>query len=105
MNFLKFRQYLQKNLLHTSSTISNKKKCLKNYDKELKNVSFATELVSNASFNCNPNNSLSSLTNFLPEQIHVKGAWEVAISDLSYPFLYQNITEGKVTFIDVRENS
>ena len=35
--------------------------------------SFTFELVSNASFNCYPNNGLSSFTNFLPEQIHLKG--------------------------------
>ena len=56
--------------------------------------SFTIEQVSNASFNCYPNNSLSSFTVFLPEQIHLKGEWEVAISEISYPSLYQNVTEG-----------
>ena len=67
--------------------------------------SFTMELVSNASFNCYPNNSLSSFTNFLHEQIHLKGEWEVAISEISYPSLYQNVTEGKFTFVDGRESS
>ena len=40
--------------------------------------SFTIELVSNTSFNCCPNIILSSLTNFLPEQKHLKGEWEVA---------------------------
>ena len=66
--------------------------------------SFTIELVSNASFNCYPNNSLCSFTNFLPEQIHLKGEWEVAISEISYPSLYQNVTEGKFTFVDGRES-
>ena len=66
--------------------------------------SFTIELVTNASFNCYPNNSLSSFTNFLPEQIHLKGEWEVAISEISYPSLYQNVTEGKFTFVDGRES-
>ena len=65
--------------------------------------SFNIELVSNASFNCYPNNSLSSFTNFLPQQIHLKGEWEVAISEISYPSLYQNVTEGKFTFVNGRE--
>ena len=57
--------------------------------------SFTIELISNASFNFYPNNSLSSLKkNFLPEQIHLKGKWEVAISKLLYPSLYQSVTEG-----------
>ena len=66
--------------------------------------SFTSELVSNASFNCYPNNSLSSFENFLPEQIHLKGEWEVAISEITYPSLYQNVTEGKFIFVDGRES-
>ena len=66
--------------------------------------SFTIELVSNAYFNFYPNNSLSYFTNFLLEQIHLKGEWEVATSEISYPFLYQNVTEGKFTFVDGREN-
>ena len=66
--------------------------------------SFTIELVSNAFFNCYPNNSLSYSTNFLPEQIHLKGEWEVVISEKLYPSLYQNVTEGKFTFIDGRES-
>ena len=49
--------------------------------------SFTIELVPSASLNCYPNNSLSSFTNFLHEQIHLKGEWEVAISEISYSFL------------------
>ena len=67
--------------------------------------SFTIELVSNASFNCYSNNSLSCFTNFLPKQIHLKGEWEVAISEILYPSLYQNGTEGKFTFIDGREST
>ena len=52
------------------------------------------ELVSNASGEIFPNNTISSFTNFLPEQVNLKGQWEVAISELSYPSLYPNITEG-----------
>ena len=61
--------------------------------------SFTVELVSNASIDCYPNNTLSSITNFLPEQINLKGEWEVAITELSYPSLYQNITDGKFFYL------
>ena len=101
MKFLKFRRSLHKSLLHTSSKISTKRKFWENFmKKSLENVlikgksifilnfyrsvvmdSFTIELVSNASFNCYPNNSLSS-------------------SEISYPSLYQNVTEGKFTFVD-----
>ena len=39
-------------------------------------------------------------TNFLPEQNNLDGEWEVAITELSYPSLYQNITEGKIFYLD-----
>ena len=45
------------------------------------------------------------LTNFLPEQIHLKGERAIAISEVSYPSLYQIVTEEKLTFVDGRESS
>ena len=62
--------------------------------------SFTIELVSNASGELLPHNTLSSFTNFLPEQINLEGQWEVAISEISYPSMYQNITEGIFKFFD-----
>ena len=58
------------------------------------------ELVSNASGELFPDNTLSSFTNFLPEQIKFEGQWEVAISEISYPSMYQNITEGYFKFFE-----
>ena len=57
-------------------------------------------MVSNASGELFPVNTLSSFTNFLPEQVNLEGQWEVAISDISYPSMYQNITEGYFKFFD-----
>ena len=62
--------------------------------------SFTIELVSNASSQLFPNNTLSSFTNFLPEQVNLDGQWEVAISEISYPSMYQNVSEGKFLFYD-----
>ena len=62
--------------------------------------SFTKKLVSNASGKLFPDNTLSSFTNFLPEQVKLEGQWEVAISEISYPSMYQNITEGKFKFFD-----
>ena len=58
------------------------------------------ELVSNASAQLFPDNTLSSFTNFLPEQLNLDGQLEVAISEKSYPTMYQNVTEGKFMFFD-----
>ena len=62
--------------------------------------SFTIELVSSASAQLFPDNTLSSFTNFLPEQLNLEGQWEVAISEISYPSMYQNVTEGKLMFFD-----
>ena len=43
-------------------------------------VSFTIELVSNASGELFPDNSLNSFTNFSPEQLSLEGKWETAIS-------------------------
>ena len=62
--------------------------------------SFTIELVPKASGELFSNNTLTSFTNFLPEQVNLEGQWEVAISEISYPSMYQNITEGKFKFFD-----
>ena len=61
---------------------------------------FTIELVSNASPQPFPDNTLSSFTNFLPEQLNLEGHWEVGISEISYPSTYQKVTEGKLMFFD-----
>ena len=62
--------------------------------------SFTIELVSNASGELFSDNTLSSFTNFLPQQLNLEGQGEVAISEISYPSMYQIITEWKVKFFD-----
>ena len=62
--------------------------------------SFTIELVSIASAQLFPDNTLSSFTKFLPEQLNLDGQWEVAISETSYPSMYQIVTQGKFMFFD-----
>ena len=62
--------------------------------------SLTIELIFNASVQLFPDNTLSSFTNFLPEQLNLEGQWEVTISEISYPSMYQNVTEGKFMFFD-----
>ena len=62
--------------------------------------SFTIELVSNVFAQLFPDNTLGSFKNFLPEQLNLEGQWEVAISEISYASMYQNITEGKFKFFD-----
>ena len=62
--------------------------------------SFTIELVSNASEQLFPGKILGSLTNFLLDQLNLEGQWEVAISEISDPSMYQNVPEGKFMFFD-----
>ena len=39
-------------------------------------------------------------SNFLPQQLNPEGQWEVAISEISHPSIYQNVTEGKCMLFD-----
>ena len=62
--------------------------------------SFTKELAYNASGEMFPNNTLSSFTKFSLEQVNLQGQWKVAISEILYPSMYQNITHGKFKFFD-----
>ena len=57
-------------------------------------------MVTNASAQLFPDNTLSSFRNFLPEQLNLEGQREVAISETSYPSMHQNVTESKFMFYD-----
>ena len=46
--------------------------------------SFTIKLVSNASGELFPDNTLSSFLDFLPEQLNLKGQWEVAVSEIFF---------------------
>ena len=60
--------------------------------------SFTIELVSNASGQLYPDNTLSFFTNFYQSKKKLEGQWEVAISEMSYSSMYQKIKEGKFKF-------
>ena len=62
--------------------------------------SFTVELDSNAYAQLFTVNTLTSFTNFLPEQLNLEGQKDVEISESSYPSRYQNVTEGKFMFFD-----
>lgn len=68
---------------------------------KLSGSSFIIELVSNASTDIYPDNTLSSFTNFLPEQVTLddETQWEVAVMEISYPARYNNITDGHVRYV------
>lgn len=59
---------------------------------------FTINLVSNASMSTFPDNTLAHFTTLLPEQINLEGIWEVAVVEISWSELIQNVTEGTFSF-------
>ena len=58
------------------------------------------ELVSNASQDVYPNNTVSSFVNFFPENIEMNGDWEVALMELCIPARWLNVTDGQFILIN-----
>ena len=56
--------------------------------------SFTINLVSNASMSAFPDNTLAKFTTSLPQSLVLHGTWEVALVELSWPGLIENVTEG-----------
>ena len=54
-------------------------------------------MVSNASSQVYPQNTMASFTNFLPDKIELDGSWEVALVEVSYPGICYNIERGLTT--------
>ena len=62
--------------------------------------SLAIELVSKASAELFPDNTLISFTSILPQQLELEGQGEVAISEITYPSMHQKIKEGNFKSFD-----
>ena len=62
-------------------------------------ITFTIELVSVAFAQLCPENTPSSSTKFLPEQLSLENCWAVVFSELSYTSAYQSITEVSSCFL------
>ena len=60
--------------------------------------SFTINLVSNASKSTFPDNTLAKFTTLLPQSLVLHGTWEVALVELSWPGLIENVTEGLFSY-------
>ena len=59
---------------------------------------FYVTLPSNSSINFYPDNTLTSYTTRLVKQINLTGNWEVALTEIHYPFSWYNVTEKNNSF-------
>ena len=104
--FSKMLKFLPENLRSTQQRMNKMRSSAVNFTGKswsmsyLTMDSFTTELVSNASAQLFPDNKRSSFTNFWPEQLNLEGLWEVATSEITYPSMYQNVTERKFMFFE-----
>lgn len=55
---------------------------------------FYITLPSNSSMSYYPNNTTTKFSTQLPQQISLKGRWEVALVEFHYPCTFQNIPDG-----------
>ena len=56
--------------------------------------SFTIELASNASAQLFRDNTLNFFANVISELLNLEGQWDDAISEVSYPSMYQNVRDG-----------
>ena len=59
---------------------------------------FYVTLPSNSSMSLYPNNTLTSYTTHLVNQVNLTGKWEVALSEIHYPFTWYNIADNNKSF-------
>ena len=64
--------------------------------------SFTIKLLRNASSQLFREKTFGFYKNFQPEQLNLEGQWEVAISELCNPSMYQKLIEGNFLFFDKR---
>lgn len=66
---------------------------------------FTMNLISNASMETFPGNTLSSFTTLLPTPIQLSGEWQVALVEIAWPNVVQNVTVGEFTVCKIRNHS
>lgn len=62
--------------------------------------SFTIYLISTASMDIFPDNTISSFRNFLKEPLKLEGDWRVALSEITFPSNIKNVTDGTIYYYD-----
>ena len=66
--------------------------------------SFSITLVSSTSMNIFIENSLASFKNLLSEDIDLQGEWRVALSEITFPTNFNNVTDTKIVYYKKRQS-
>ena len=103
--FSKLLQFLPKNLQHTQKRMNKMRLSAVNFIGKSWSKSFNNGIVYNrVGFKCIcatiSRQYIELFYKFSPEELNLDGHWEVAISEISYPSMYQNVTERKLRFFD-----
>ena len=60
--------------------------------------SFSITLVSSTSMNIFIDNSLASFKNLLSKDISLQGDWKIALSEITFPTHFNNVTDTKIRY-------
>ena len=63
---------------------------------------FTVNLISSASMNIFPNNTLASFRNFFSEALILQGDWRVALTEIIFPAQIANVTTKDITVYTTR---
>ena len=64
---------------------------------------FTVHLISTASMDYFPDNTLASFRNFCKEEIALDGDWRVALSEIIFPTKLNNVTDEEFTYFRASE--
>ena len=64
---------------------------------------FTVHLISTASMDYFPDNTLASFRNFCKEEIALEGDWRVALSEIIFPTKLNNVTDEEFTYFRASE--
>lgn len=66
---------------------------------------FTVHLVSSASMDLFPSNTLSSFRNYLSEALNLDGTWAVALTEITFPSNIYNVSDTKINVYESNEES
>ena len=66
---------------------------------------FTVNLVSNASMQIYPTNTMASFKTQLPVPIELDETWTAALSEISFPSIINNVTDGRISFCIAKKHA
>jgi len=74
-------------------------------DEKMNSRRFHLTLPSNSSMGCYPNNTVAQFTTKLPHPISLEGDWEVALTEISVPAIFNNVLRDSCVIALTKDSS